>query len=142
MPLKKHHGLYGTIMSAMPMDVRCEVFAVCKSMGVKKGFFIVRMFGGYGSRRIIDEWFHMTWENRRSKLNEILNTPNSRIDRTHYDKVVKMMPRKIRREAFVIAAASGQKKIYIIEQLFGAYEFSSIIDAWFRGVWSAYKNKT
>ena len=138
MPLKKDHGLYGTIMSAMPMEVRREVFSSCNSTGVKKGFFIMRIFGDYRSRRIIDEWFYMTWEKCRSKLNEILNAPNSRIDRAHYDKVVKMMPLKIRREAFIIAVASGQKKIFIIEQLFGGYNSGEIIDAWFRSKWATF----
>ncbi|MBI4977518.1 MAG: hypothetical protein HZC28_08555 [Spirochaetes bacterium] len=135
MPLKNNHGLYGTIMSAMPAGIKLEVARHCELMGFKKNIFIIRVFGGYDSGRILSAWFQAMWARYISGNNMRVCDIEFSTRQRHYNKVVKMIPENIKREANIFAASHGLRKIAVIENAFGDYNMSNIVDAWFRMIW-------
>lgn len=135
MPIKNDHGLYATIMSAMPDIVRCEVDSYCAKNGLLKSVFVISHFGSYESKRLIAQWFQAIWNKYQASDSTKSDVDLKKIDRMHYDKVIKIMPPHVKRDAFICAATKGLKKMVLIESVFGAYDFRKIIEAWFYAVW-------
>ncbi len=104
MPIKNYHGLYGTIMSAMPIDIKNEIDLSCEKNGYLKSVLVLKLFGGYHSRNIISQWFSAMWGRYKSSGGVGVDNDLEQCSRTHYDKVVKIIPPTIKRDLFIYAA--------------------------------------